>query len=115
MVDFVSNTTANSSVVIGYFIDIDLFHDLDEEDNLDDLQDKCRILTGEEYNIADGKVFIGLDLFDFDQDGSCKDKEYCLQDITQKIIEIKFIITNETDINIRELPEPSICGMTRSY
>jgi len=117
MVDLVSNTTAHNSVVIGFFFDIDVLEELEEEDPncFDDLQDRCRILTQDDYYIAEDKIFIGLDLFDFEEDNSCKNKEYNLQEITHKIIELKMILAKCLDIDLKTLPEPTICGMSKCY
>jgi len=111
---FVSNSSSSSFVVLGYSFEEDFLEDREDCDELlSDLYDDFTVLQGSEDGVPDGKIVIGFNMFEFDDCGTCDEKSYDLQEITQNIIELKLKLKDRLDVDLEELKEPTIFGGTR--
>ena len=113
---FVSNSSSSSFVVIGYAFDEDFLEEYENEDEvLDDLHSNFTVLTSGDGDAPPGVIVIGSDMFEIDSETSAIDAiKYSLQDITNKIIEVKKELLDQLDIDEEDLPQPEIYAGVRS-
>ena len=114
---FVSNSSSSSFIVLGYSFNSDFIEELEDGadlyDILADLDGDFTILNGSDDGISEGDVVFGVELFEFDDCGDCSTSTYSLQDITDKIIELKLELKKHLDIDIEDLKDPTIFGGVR--
>jgi len=109
---FVSNSSSSSFVVLGYAFDEDFLEDLD--DIIDEIQEHFVFLNSGDDDVPKGKIVLGFNLFEFDEFGTCTTCSYSLQEITDKVIELKLKLKYHLDLDLEELKEPTVFGGTRS-